>query len=85
MYLYTLGENGVETKIDNNEIMPLIQNQATALSVLVYLDGNLVGNDDVAATASTSMTGKMNLQFASSATLEPMEYAELNIPANNNP
>ena len=85
MYLYTLGENGVETKIDNNEIMPLIQNQATALSVLVYLDGNIVGNDDVAATASTSMTGKMNLQFASSATLVPMEYAELNIPANNNP
>lgn len=85
MYLYTLGENGVETKIDNNEIMPLIQNQATALSALVYLDGNLVGNDDVAATASTSMTGKMNLQFASSATLVPMEYAELNIPANNNP
>jgi hypothetical protein len=30
------------------------------------------------------MTGKMNLQFASSATLVPMEYAALNIPAANN-
>lgn len=83
MYLYKM-EGDVETKIDDNAIMPLIQNQATALSVLVYLDGELVGNDDVAATAATSMTGKMNLQFASSANLVPMEYAELHIPANNN-
>ena len=84
MYLYKM-EGGVETKIDNNEIMPLSQSDPAALSVLVYLDGNIVGNDDVAATASTSMTGKMNLQFASSANLVPMEYAELHIPANNNP
>ena len=83
MYLYKM-EGDVETKIDDNAIMPLIQNQATALSVLVYLDGELVGNDDVAATAATSMTGKMNLQFASSATLVPMDYAALHIPANNN-
>ena len=80
LYLDKVDGNGEQS----NEIMPLIQNQATALSVLVYLDGNLVGNHDVAATASTSMTGKMNLQFASSANLVPMEYAELHIPANNN-
>lgn len=65
------------------EIMPLTQNTATALSVLVYLDGENIGNDDVAATASTSMTGMMNLQFASSANLVPMDYAALNIPASN--
>lgn len=81
LYLDKVDGNGEQS----NEIMPLIQNQATALSVLVYLDGNIVGNDDVAATAHTSMTGKMNLQFASSANLVPMEYAELHIPANNNP
>lgn len=75
----TAGEN----KIKDNAIMPLTQNTAHALSILVYLDGENVGNDDVAATASTSMTGKMNLQFASSATLVPMEYAGLNIPAAN--
>lgn len=68
---------------DKQEIMPLTQNQAAALSVLVYLDGNLVGNDDVAATNATSMTGKMNIQFASSANLVPMDYAALNIPAGN--
>lgn len=66
-----------EVKKDDNIIMPLTQNQQTALSVLVYLDGNNMGNDDVAATAATSMKGSMNLQFASSATLVPMEYADL--------
>lgn len=67
---------GVEL-VQDNKILPLVQNQATALSVLVYLDGNNMGNDDVAATAATSMTGKMNIQFASSANLVPMEYANL--------
>lgn len=79
MYLYTITEDG-ETKLEDNAIMPLTQNEATALSVLVYLDGENVGNDDVAATAASSMTGSMNLQFASSANLVPMEYSALNIP-----
>lgn len=69
--------NASETINTDNKIMPLTQNTATALSVLVYLDGNMVGNDDVAATASTSMKGTMNIQFASSANLVPMEYAAL--------
>jgi len=76
MYLYSVVE-GVETPETDNVIMPLTQNTAAALSVLVYLDGDNVGNDDVAATAATSMTGKMNIQFASSAKLVPMEYADL--------
>jgi hypothetical protein len=79
-YVAKTGAAG-ETKSEDNAIMPLTQNQATALSALVYLDGENVGNDDVAATASQSMTGKMNLQFASSANLVPMEYSALNIPA----
>ena len=68
--------------IADNAIMSLTQNTAHALSVLVYLDGNEVTNADVAATGSTSMTGKMNLQFSSSATLVPMEYSGLYIPGN---
>ena len=84
MYLYKMVD-GVETKIESNEIMPLTQNTATALSVLVYLDGNLVENGDVAATAATSMTGKMNLQFASSANLVPMDYAALHTPGATEP
>ena len=62
-------------------IRPLTQNNPTAVSVLVYLDGNKVANKDV-ANATTSVTGKMNLQFASSATLVPMEYTPLK---NQNP
>ena len=69
--------------ITDNKIMALTQNQATALSVLVYLDGNKVTNAHVAATGTTSMTGTMNLQFASSATLVPMEYSPLHIPGGN--
>ena len=69
------------TESANAKIMALQQNVATALSVLVYLDGETIGNDDVAATNAKSMEGKLNLQFASSATLVPMEYADLHQPA----
>jgi hypothetical protein len=79
LFTATVGATS-ETIKTNNEILPLTQNQATAVSVLVYLDGNLVTNANVAATGSTSMTGTMNLQFASSANLVPMEYADLHIP-----
>ncbi|MBQ6878151.1 MAG: hypothetical protein IJO22_07125 [Oscillospiraceae bacterium] len=65
---------------ESNVLMDLNQNQAHQLSVLVYLDGNLVGNEDVAAQAATSMSGKLNLQFASSATLVPMDYSQLHTP-----
>ena len=81
--LYTQDEStaGQEVIKTDNVIMPLTQNQAHRLSVLVYLDGEKITNADVAATASTSMTGSMNLQFSSSATLVPMEYADLHTPS----
>lgn len=62
-------------KIDAEDaaLMTLVQNTATAVSTLVYLDGDLVDNGDVAISGN-SMTGKMNLQFASSADLVPMNH-----------
>ena len=75
-YVLNTTEAG-EERITDNKIMSLTQNTATALSVLVYLDGNDVTNADVAATGNTSMKGTMNLQFSSSATLTPMEYSPL--------
>lgn len=57
-------------------IMPLVQNQATRLSVMVYIDGHSIGNEDV-ANAAQSMVGLLNLQFASDADLQPMNYAPL--------
>ena len=59
------------------QIMELTQNEAHALSVMVYLDGTQMGNEDVAADVANSMYGSMNLQFSSSATLKPMDYADL--------
>lgn len=67
--------------LEDNVITSLTQNEATQVSVLVYLDGENITNADVASTAATSVTGTMNLQFASSASLVPMEYADLHIPA----
>ena len=62
---------------DSYAIMALTANEAAFVSVYVYLDGDYVENGDVAATAATSMTGTLNLQFSSSATLVPMNYAPL--------
>lgn len=68
--------------LEDNVITSLTQNEATQVSVLVYLDGENITNADVASTAATSVTGTMNLQFASSASLVPMEYADLHIPCS---
>lgn len=59
------------------KITSLAQNTETHVSALVYLDGESIENSDVAASVAQSMTGKMNLQFASDATLVPMEYGNL--------
>ena len=63
--------NGAEAKL-----MDLEQNAAKKLTVLVYLDGHGVDNGDV-ANAASSMTGTLNLQFSSSAKLQPMENTAL--------
>ena len=59
-------------------------NTAKAVSAMVYLDGDYVTNEDVAAEAS-SMTGTLNLQFASDVTLVPMENSALKNGTSNNP
>lgn len=65
-----------DKKLDSQKITALTANTPTAISVYVYLDGDVVDNGDV-ANAATSMTGSMNLQFASSATLTPMKNTPL--------
>lgn len=74
------GKTTVTTTVENatkDKIMGLNQGKATKLTVLVYLDGNAVHNGDVSATELSSLTGTMNLQFASSADLVPMDYTPL--------
>lgn len=60
----------------------LEQNKAKKISVIVYLDGDIVDNTMV-ANAATSMTGSLNLQFSSSASLMPMENSKLRYGNSN--
>lgn len=75
LYKYTIvdGKVTLNGKAEKQAITSLDQNVVKALSAMVYLDGNEVQNADV-AIGGNSMTGKLNLQFASDATLEPMDY-----------
>lgn len=84
---YTVDGAGVLTVNDakaTNTLMELPVNTPVALSALVYLDGDTVENADV-AISGTSMTGTMNLQFASDATLDPMDYTYAQMTKPNDP
>ena len=91
LYLYNYTQDPATGKLtfttaktDDAAVLCALQaNTAKAVSAMVYLDGDYVTNEDVAAEAS-SMTGELNLQFASSATLVPMDYADLHQPAQGN-
>ncbi|MBQ9392728.1 MAG: leucine-rich repeat protein [Oscillospiraceae bacterium] len=68
----TLGDiqrSGVITAMEQDEVR--------RVTALVYIDGSYVTNANVAANAAQSMTGKLNLQFSSDATLLPAENSQL--------
>lgn len=69
---------------ENDKLMDLTQNTAARMSVLVYLDGDMVDNSMV-ANAAQSITGSLNLQFASSADLKPMQNSALKNGTTTNP
>lgn len=69
-------------KKSDSSLLSLTTNTATKVSVMVYLDGNQVGNDDV-ANGAQSVTGSLNLQFSTDATLTPMEYTPLKTVSNS--
>lgn len=69
-------------KKDTLELVELEQNKAMKLTAIVYLDGDAVDNSMV-ANAQTSMTGSLNLQFATDAELVPMENAALREGTSN--
>ena len=78
LMLYTTAEDGTETFLDEDkqDLLLLNKNQKAKVTAIVYLDGENITNADV-ANAVSSMTGSMNLQFTSTATLVPMENAAL--------
>ncbi len=83
LYDYSFDEEGVlimgERQKDTggqdgqrkNFITNLEQNIAKAVSVVVWLDGDIVDNTKVSATQEASLYGVLNLQFATSADLVP--------------
>ena len=68
----TMGEDGTATGKVDNTLTALTQNVGKKVTAIVYLDGDIVDNTMV-ANAKNSMTGMLNLQFASNATLKPMD------------
>ena len=70
---------------ESKALMAMQQNTAQKMTVIVWLDGDSVDNGDV-ANAAQSITGKLNLQFSSSAELVPMKNTALkNLTETNTP
>lgn len=80
LYDYTIDGEGLLTfsNTTKDTICSLGQNVATRVTAWVFLDGDAVDNTDVTnSETGISTTGSLNLQFASSAALVPMENTDL--------
>lgn len=76
LLVYTIDDaTKEETFSDDATLTALPQNTEERVSVIVYLDGDKVTNSMV-ANGEYSMTGYLNLQFATDATLVPMDYTQ---------
>ena len=74
----------IGNKITSTAITALEADTPMIVTALVYLDGSVVNNSMVAASALQSMTGTLNLQFSSSAQLMPAQNTALKDGKNNN-
>ena len=75
MYSAESLENGVLKLSDTatDEIMTLTSGVATRLTAIVYMDGTYLDN-----TVAAGASGKLNLQFCGSETLQSMDYSGYN-------
>jgi len=64
-----------ETGAEHKGIMHLPQNEAVWLTALIYLNGELLNNDNV--LADSSIVGQLNLQFGNNAEMEVREDEQL--------
>lgn len=67
----------LDGKKNDAVITALEQDVIQRVTALVYIDGSVVNNSMVAANSAQSMSGKLNLQFASSAVLIPADNTAL--------
>lgn len=82
LYNYTVDEDTGALEfgeaMEVQSLTTLGQNVATKITALVYLDGDYIDNSDVTNSEDgISNTGRLNLQFASSANLVPMNNSAL--------
>ncbi len=89
LYDFSIDSDGAmvmgERQKNNNVITSLEKNTAKAITVVVWLDGDQVDNTMVSAESETTLNGKLNLQFSSSADLIPVGNESLkNLATNKN-
>ena len=82
LYDFTVAEDGKlvmgQRREENSPILALNQNTPVVLSAVVWLDGDSVNNSMVATSGEQSMSGILNLQFSSSADLNPLDLTMKN-------
>lgn len=74
----------IGNKLTKAEITALEADEPMIVTALVYLDGSVVNNSMVAASALQSMTGTLNLQFSSDVALQPAQNTALKDGEKNN-
>lgn len=70
-----LGQKSIDLGNDDKAIVSLAKNTATRITAIVYLDGTILGNDNVLAAAD--IQGQLNIQFGSTNALNPIENETL--------
>lgn len=73
-------DDSTTTVNESCALAALTANTVKKVTALVYLDGDVIDNSDIGIAAS--LNGKLNLQFSSSAALDPMDNNDLLNGAN---
>ena len=68
------GSLSLGSKVGDNVITALVADTELDMTAVVYLSGDAVDSTVFSATQGLSLNGGVNLQFASSVALTPMDY-----------
>ena len=68
------GSLSLGARVSNGSILNMTKDTAYYVTAVVYLNGDLVDSGMFAPGEALSLEGTVNLQFASSETLQPMDY-----------
>lgn len=68
------GSLSLGSRVSDGSILSMTKDTAYYVTAVVYLNGDLVDSSMFAPGEALSLEGTVNLQFASSVTLQPMDY-----------